>query len=226
MEELQPVMGQVAAMLSSLHKRDKLTRLVDYAYRWRVHRLDTDGDKEGLAHAKGVLAAIKKARKMFRFGKTIQFLLSVLKLQAERDAAARVLGQVRALGYAGWMCFDGLVLLAQLGIVQADVKANVARGMRCWVLALLAACALDVHKLRRSRLRRQAGADPKQSLEAYQKEQQGLALQLGRDVIDLAIPTHSLGWAPRFLVPHGGAAALCGIATSLICIYQEWPARK
>jgi len=226
---LEAALVQYNVYSASTMQRDKLLRFADYAVRWLWIR---SSDAERTALLAGVMSQIKMARKLFRFGRTLEFVQQFVRAYRREEGVEQWLAMGKAVGFGGWLFYDSWAYLCALKVVRGTPSDIAKKGAWLWSIGILCGLATDVRQLlnhwdegeRRSASFKQDGSSTTSSLASYNATQQKLLLKILCSLLDLSIPTGLiLEIAPRTLVPSKERVFLYAMVSSLIYIYMGWP---
>ena len=164
----------------------------------------------------------------------LRFLQSALESVALTDPLERVADSLKNLSLALWLLFDHIQWLnkAQYTRLQPDtIKRIDILHSQSWFSGLLFAALLALYRLRQLVRQEQAivsavglsNATPltQRQLVALQDKKAKQILAVAKNTTDLIIPAARLGWVSASEQTVG----LAGTITSLIGIYQTYPAK-
>jgi len=108
----------VIKFLNSTDGRDKVAKFIQYGSRYANHRLQINKARSGWVSVfpKAETAA-SSGRKLFRLGKSINFLARILK-NNEKNATLRRISIAGDLGLVWYFIFDNISFLSSLGVFR------------------------------------------------------------------------------------------------------------
>lgn len=187
---------------------------------------------------------------MFRFGKPLDHLQTVLKSLAIEDDFVRLTTVLKSAGYGLWLVLDGLQWLngAKVIDLDKDLLAFINKhAPRLWLLGIASSLALNLYKVQgnfekrqvhlRQLLGRGSVSDIAGQFVALDKcDRVALSLALTphfreskktvqaavQDMIDLVIPLSLTG----FLDVSPGMVGLAGTITSVLGAISIWPSSE
>ena len=206
--------------------RDKLYRTVQYTSKFLAFYMQQQ-DKDLTERLTKLSNAVGLARKLFRVGKPIDFIQTMLKSLAIKDDVIRICAMGRSAFLAGWLSLDVLQWLNAHGIVKFDqIKSINTHAARCWFIGLLFAVTADLYRLRNNMQRievlekaKSTEDALKKELATLKKEQSKILLETVQDGLDLIIPGSIL----EYFKVDQGVVGLAGTITSLIGFQAAWP---
>lgn len=219
--------------------RDKMYRLIQYSTKWLAYSLEqqqqqqTADGKDHIVRLQRLSSAVGMARKLFRLGKPIDFLQTILKSVSLKDDVIRICAIGRSAFLAGWLTLDSIQWFHAQKVIQvADIKWFNTNAARCWFMGLLFAVAADGYRLRNNFQRMQlleksAGKkfddEPEttvqKELQSLKVEQGKILTELFQDSLDTVIPMSLLGW----ISVSSGFVGAVGTITSVIGCKNAWP---
>ena len=229
-----PLVDEWIKFTSTTVGRDKMYRLVQYFSKWLAYTLGQRGyPKDEVDRWLRLSSAVGMGRKLFRVGKPIDFMQTILKSASLKDDVIRICAIGRSAFLAGWLTLDSMQWLNANGIVKLnDIKWFNQNAARCWLTGLVFAVAADVYRLRNNVQRlqlldkagvkkfddNQANAVQKER-DSLKKEQKKILVELLQDALDVAIPASLL----EYVNWGQGTIGLIGTVTSVIGCRNAWP---
>mmetsp|Transcript_29018 Transcript_29018/g.46937 ORF Transcript_29018/g.46937 Transcript_29018/m.46937 type:complete len:252 (-) Transcript_29018:293-1048(-) len=241
----------VIKFLNSTDGRDKVAKFIQYGSRYANHRLQINKARSGWVSVfpKAETAA-SSGRKLFRLGKSINFLARILK-NNEKNATLRRISIAGDLGLVWYFIFDNISFLSSLGVFRYQPPTVTRIGALGWFVSLVCAIALDsrqmlLERIAQSRLAERqnqllsklsvihtgdSDADGvkavetelvvvRQGLRNSHVKMQALLLNQIKNWADLQI-ARSLAF-PKFK-SSPGVLGVCGVISALVGAYQVWP---
>eukprot|EP00158_Paraphelidium_tribonemae_P007505 Partr_v1_DN28272_c3_g1_i1_m76484 putative peroxisomal biogenesis factor 11 len=212
--------------------RDKLYRLVQYFSKWLSHHMQQQGrPKEDYERWLRLSNAVGLGRKLFRVGKPIDFMGSILKSLSLKDDIIRYCAIGRSTCLAGWLTIDTVQWLNAFGVVKLEnIQWYNKNAARCWLAGLLFAVMADTYRLRNNMQRIDSlhkfgmqkfdnDLSMKREADSLQAEQSKIVLELFQDSLDLIIPASILELVPV----SQGVVGMAGTITSFIGCRNAWP---
>jgi peroxin-11B len=225
--------------------RDKIYRTIQYSGRfvvWYLNRKKKEGVpmpylENMIERLQRLSEACGQGRKLFRLGRSVDFLQSALKAYTTLpDPIIQGCTMGKSLAMGTWLILDAVQWLTLVGVIKRPSQSiqNLNRyAYRFWLVGLLCSLGMDVYKLehlirKRIQFEEEAlGKTPESpstetttiDLKMLQKQMNAVTLDLVRDLLDLLIPGSALG----YIQLESGVVGLIGTITSLIGAYQIWP---
>lgn len=228
--------------------RDKTCRIIQYLSRFLAPYLQRNGySKETVAMFSAVKSTVGSARKVFRMGRSLDFVNNAFKAQLENCEFSRVGLTVKSLSMALWMLFDNLQLLQTMKVInvsKSTLKGFSTKAFRFWLMGLLASAAVQAYSLQSMAKQMQEFAHDrrrvkqlllgsnklasekleleleaiKQSQKALEVKMQKTGLQLVQDTLDSCIPGTALG----YLKFSDETVGLIGFITGIMGFRTVW----
>jgi hypothetical protein len=206
--------------------RDKVYRFFQYVARYVATR--STGDKQ--QKYQKLSAALGLARRLFRAGKPIEDINSMLKSLTIQDPVMRTLTCSRHLLLACWLSVDTVQWLQTVGFIQiADPKVLDKKAGQFWLTMLIISNLINLYKFRLNTLKIAAkriaiskdssNSELKNDFNKLQVEKSTLYLDLFRDTLDMVLPAAML----EIITIDSAYVGIAGAITSFIQGYQLWP---
>lgn len=208
---------------SQTSAKDKIIRLFQYGSKllvWQMTHGSPEVKGEIIQKLKKLEAALSISRKLFRIGNSLDLANKALEAITIPQTALMLLTVISHSFKALWLLMDHLLWLAKIGLVKINMAYWTRNSLRAWLIALIAAVLADVIKFEKTRFtmekyQKENGKHSTLPL-SLQKEFRSIRISFWRDFCDLFIPLSGL----NYMSP--GFGAMCGTASSLIGILQEW----
>jgi peroxin-11B len=132
--------------------RDKLYRTIQYVSKFLAFYLakgDALASKETIEKITKLGNAVGIARKLFRVGKPIDFLQTMIKALTIKDDVIRWCTVGRAACLGSWLALDSIQWLHIVSVIKvSDFKSLQKNSARFWFYGLLFAVAADLYRVR------------------------------------------------------------------------------
>ncbi|TPX67943.1 hypothetical protein SpCBS45565_g03493 [Spizellomyces sp. 'palustris'] len=214
--------------LSTATGRDRIHRFLQYFSRFLIWHGQKNGyEKETLERLTKFMGNLGQTRKLMRVGRQIEFVRNIQKAQTLRDDVSRVTLIVKNAFLALWLFHDTCQWANTAGVVKFEnIKDLSRRGMKCWLIALIASFLGDLHKLRLNSQRiqheskvlkaSQAKGLPDETavkaLKSLQIERTKIRMATLQDSLDILIPASGL----EYVKVETGIVGLIGAFTSIL----------
>lgn len=235
---METQMELISKYLANTNGRDKLYRLLQFFCLFLNAELQRIGLSDLAKRVALIRLAIVPARKLFRVGKPIDFLvyfrdLTCSSKQREEDEVIRLTQAGRSLLYALYFSVDSInwFLSTKAWLVtQATAKRYQNMAARFWLGALICSWLSQVYRLRDLSLReavvlratecnhKETSPDVLKERTELAGEKQKIQKQLLQDSLDIIIPANQLGW----IDVGPSVVGLAGSITSLMGMYAQW----
>ncbi|XP_063433486.1 peroxisomal membrane protein 11B-like [Mytilus trossulus] len=234
---------QIVKFGAQTNGRDKLFRLLQYGSKLISWYLQTDqGKLEFLEKLKKLETSMSMTRKLLRFGKSLDFILSALKTIHLSDPVLKLTITMSKLAQSVFLIFDHIIFAHNLGIIKADKEKWSRYSSQCWLFSLtlnLLRNSYDIlsiisneAKAQENRQRRgqyvNGGIEhsvtsrkPMGRVQILKKccyENQPVVLDFVKNMSDLVLPLNSLGK----IKVSGGIQGSLGLLSSAIGIATVW----
>ena len=229
--------------------RDKIYRTIQYWGRFIVWYFERklrmtrgpSGRRETIERIRRLTEACGHGRKLFRFGRSIDCVREAVKAYMTMPDRVIQWGMMgKNLFYGAWLVLDSIQWLTLIGVIRVRSLPKLNRiASFLWLFGLMCSLTIDIYKLDRlarehvQQLAKTPISRPIDSSSAgkYDKsitpkstemDQQmiNVLLDFTRDFLDIFIP----GSALNYVKLEPGVVGLLGTASSLIGVYQAWPA--
>jgi len=220
--------------------RDKLYRLIAYGSKIPIHILKQNGgDKDTIQRLTKGASAVGQTRKLMRMFRSLEYTQEFLKAFLVKDEFERYSGLLKNFLLAVWMVADHIQWLNKAGYLKlTDTKKLDEIHSKAWFYGLFFGILLSAYKLKavveqlttaRHSLRVAESNDSKDGkatasgkLRELEGKQFKTAQGLAKSLLDIIIPAARLEWLPV----SDGVVGLAGTITSVMGIYDTWPAAK
>ncbi|KAI9002189.1 peroxisomal biogenesis factor 11 [Hyaloraphidium curvatum] len=211
--------------------RDRINGLVQFAAQFLAWYTARKGyAKETTQSWRNLMAAVATSRRLFRIGRTQEFMRAISKSSSIRDDVVRYLQILRSIALALWLSNDMLVWFHTVGFRTYPNAAQIAvRANRFWLAGALCGVAQDAYKLRGNaaaleraaagQARGELGKDGgKKELEVLGAQRKEYLLQTVQDVLEAVLAASLLG----LVRIDEGAFSLVGLAATGLGFRTGW----
>ncbi|KAG7666068.1 PEX11 [[Candida] subhashii] len=218
-----PTLTKVINFLESSAHREKSLRLFAYLSRFLSYYCYKKGYPKATVDLwNGLKQHLSLIRKAMRFLKPLSHLQTASKTYDNKllDPFVQTTSILRSLFYAGYLTFDGLILLKMLGIIDKKKYPNMAKNAsKFWLLGLAAGI---LNSLRIIQCYRNTTADEDEKKQANAAKLHQARRKLVWDLLDAFVAANTLG------VLHftEGDIGFAGVITSILGLQDMWRATK
>ncbi|ESP01627.1 hypothetical protein LOTGIDRAFT_139407 [Lottia gigantea] len=215
----------IARYNSFTQSKDKLFRIFQYGSRLVLWYFSKVGATGRLAYkVKKLEEAVSLSRKLFRMGNSFDLMIKVKDSFKGPDAYQALLGVITHSFKALWLVMDHVIWLGKVETVQIQMKTWSQWASRAWLVSLVTATVIDVHKLNDIKAQIIKAKTPhgqsdhhhRNNVQLLKRDFHGAQLTFLKDFCDIFIPLSSLNYVSP------GLAALCGVTSSAIGFKLEW----
>ncbi|KAI9012893.1 peroxisomal biogenesis factor 11, partial [Gaertneriomyces semiglobifer] len=221
-------------------------RFVQYFARFLVwHGQKNAWDKDTVERLNKLMGSAAQTRKFMRIGRQVEFIRNVQKANLVKDDVARATQIIKNTFMALWLVHDTLQWANTAGVAKFDnIKDITKRGLKCWLIALVASLLGDVHKLRlntqrleqETKLQRalkakgDSDSSAAQTIKALQaahglicnlqlcRERSKIVWATVQDGLDMLLPASGL----EYVKLESGIVGLVGAVTSVMGGVTQW----
>ncbi|KAI9098186.1 peroxisomal biogenesis factor 11 [Phlyctochytrium arcticum] len=222
---------QTVKFLSTTTGRDRIHRFVQYFARFLIWHGQRHGYEENtLERLTKLMGSVSQTRKLMRVGRQIEFARNIQKASSAPDDTTRTLATIKNTFMALWLMADTCQWANTAGVVKFDsIKEITKRGMKCWLIALIASFMSGLHQMRQTARRietekkaLQAGkVDDKtahKNVVILRAAQAKLQWNLVQDGLDMLLPASGL----EYVKVESGIVGLIGAFTSIMGGVTQW----
>eukprot|EP01095_Lingulamoeba_sp_RSL-Kostka_P015940 TRINITY_DN753_c0_g1_i1.p1 TRINITY_DN753_c0_g1~~TRINITY_DN753_c0_g1_i1.p1 ORF type:complete len:262 (+),score=50.19 TRINITY_DN753_c0_g1_i1:63-848(+) len=216
--------------------RDRLLRLLDYSVRWILYINPTDYPR-----IKYLNQHLLLSRKLFRFGRTIEFINNILvTIFGEKSKSLSIFKRLlligKFIGYGGWLFFDSAVWLDKVFELKKkrnwDTKKIGDLSAKFWIFGIICGLIVELYTLITLVIKKKKESNTlsndsidiskKYSITAPSTTFKTI-LSIIKSLCDLSIPTFKLKYASPSIVPNQGFVSFYTIISTFIALYLEYP---
>lgn len=217
--------------------RDKVYRFVAYFSKFVVQQMKQNNISPDWQErlTKGG-STIGQTRKLIRFFRSLEYLQEFLKSIQLRDDTEKYISMFKNLSLGIWMAADHAQWLHKAGYLKLNdsIKRIDEIHSKSWFWGLAAGILLCAYKMKliadeqnnvQDQLRSTGGnvsAASNKQLAALEDKRNKQIQGIIKNSIDIVIPAARLNWLPV----SDGTVGLAGTITSIIGMYDTWPASK
>lgn len=225
-----PTITKVITFLEASAHREKSLRLFAYLSRFLSYYCYKKGyPKETIELWNGLKQHLSLIRKAMRFLKPVSHLQTAAKTFDNKllDPVLQTTSILRSLAYAGYLTFDGLILLRMLGIIDKKKYPNMAKhASRFWLFGLIVGILNSLRIIQCYRTTSATTADADDEEKANEAKQANAIKvykakrKLVWDLLDAFIAANSLD----ILHFTEGDVGFAGVITSILGLQDMWRA--
>ncbi|KAJ3190105.1 Peroxisomal membrane protein PMP27 [Gaertneriomyces sp. JEL0708] len=229
-----PLHDQTVKFLATATGRDRINRFVQYFARFLVwHGQKNAWNKETVERLNKLMGSAAQTRKFMRIGRQVEFIRNVQKANLVKDDVTRATQIIKNTFMALWLVHDTLQWANTAGVARFEnIKDISKRGLKCWLIALIASLLGDVHKLRlntqrleqETKLQRalkakgDSDSSAVQTINALNAERSKIVWATVQDGLDMLLPASGL----EYVKLESGIVGLVGAVTSVMGGVTQW----
>eukprot|EP00163_Fabomonas_tropica_P030322 TRINITY_DN6798_c2_g2_i1.p1 TRINITY_DN6798_c2_g2~~TRINITY_DN6798_c2_g2_i1.p1 ORF type:complete len:262 (-),score=7.05 TRINITY_DN6798_c2_g2_i1:59-778(-) len=238
MDGIEGALTRVVKFWSLTEGRDKMSKAVQYGCRlWiavMTQRFQVDKASRVIVDVNRINSSVAQSRKVFRFGKSINFVPKVLQtlraITSTADVSSdalndRLLALVRDVGLAVYFAFDSLVWLSQIKVLRGPKTATLSlRARRAWCVGLVASILLHMRTYSRlidqeTQLQGKNDPDTREARKQIRARRNTSIRAIIKTAGDLQVA--GAGVIPGY-APGPIRTALGGLTSACISCYELW----
>ncbi|XP_074651074.1 peroxisomal membrane protein 11B-like [Tubulanus polymorphus] len=229
------IAGTVVKINSQTTGRDKLCRIVQYGSKFIWWYLQSKpNNEEFVKKFKHLEYSISTTRKVLRFAKSFDILLSALRTVRLDDFTLRLLVTLSKISQALYLIVDNIILLNRLKLVPIDLQSWSQLSNKYWLMMLILNLTRDINEIYVSIMReivyeekkneivgKHSGNRVKPKTHTWSQiivkcliENKVILLDSVKNSCDIVLPLSSLG----YIAPNSGIQGLCGVVSSILGI--------
>jgi len=203
------------SLLKTTNGRDKFYRFIVYFSKYLAAVYEHD--KEALSKIEKGSKSVGLSRKLFRFGRSLEYLQELTKAPSISNPFLRVAAILKSISFTFWMLADHVQWLDKVGYIKvSDEKRLEKIHARGWMYGLLISIITDIYKI--NALNKDIQNAQAKDKPALLQKRQDQFVGLAKNGLDVLIPATRLD----IIDIQSKYVGLIGAITSIIGFYQAW----